>query len=50
MKTKERSNAVVKLWHRLIGWRARQHDPFLSLSIAHFNFAGAWDRLVQKRQ
>jgi len=45
MKTKERSTAVVKLWHRFIGWRAGQHDPFLSLSIAHFNFSSGWYRL-----
>jgi len=54
MKTKDRSNAVVKLWHRLIGWRARRHDPFLSLSITHFNFSSdwssGWDRLLQKQQ
>jgi len=52
MTTKERSNAVVKLWHRLIGWRARRHDPFLSLSITHFNFfsPSGWDRLLQKQQ
>jgi hypothetical protein len=52
MKTKERSNTVVKLWHRFIGWRARRHDPLLSLSITYFNFSSpsGWDRLLQNQQ
>jgi hypothetical protein len=41
MKTKQSSNAVVKLWYRIIGWRRRHHDPFLSVSITHFNFPAA---------
>jgi hypothetical protein len=50
MKTKQRNNAVLKLWRRIIGWRASRHDPFLSLSITQFNFSSGWDRLLQKQQ
>ncbi|HME88305.1 MAG TPA: hypothetical protein VKE30_03755 [Chthoniobacterales bacterium] len=32
-----------------LGRRLQNHDPFLVLNMSIFNFAGGWDRLLNRR-
>jgi hypothetical protein len=49
MKTQPRSKILMEPWRRLTRGCALAHDPFLSLSIALFNFSSGWDWLLQKQ-
>ncbi|PYL10631.1 MAG: hypothetical protein DME34_00200 [Verrucomicrobia bacterium] len=41
---------LSKKWREMFRRRRRMHDPMLVLNMSIFNFAGGWDRLLNRPQ
>jgi hypothetical protein len=48
LKTKPPRENLARSWRGKIQRRRKNHDPLLVLNMSIFNFAGGWDRLLNR--
>ena len=46
MKIRTKTKSKQSSWRAMFRSRRRRHDPMLVLSIADFNFADSWERML----